>query len=175
MNPRYLIGISLPDELSHAIEKIQEDILDGENVMQPLVPHITLMHPSLLATLSPLYFLPQAKNVAQDSLPITIKLLKTAMFDRRVLYIAVMSDDLSKLQKNLIELLPSDVKSRYEVGRHFLPHITVAQAMPMQSLSEDLVTRLNAKLSNLLPATFAVHNLTKFDSSGPRIYKPKSI
>lgn len=139
------------------------------------MPHITLLHPNILMTLSPLYFVPQVKEVSKSLLPFTVELTKTAMFDDRVLYIAVKSPELTNLQSKLVSLLPSDIQARYEVGRDYKPHITLVQAKPLQSLDTELIARINLQLGKHLPAKFEVTELTQFKSLGPRKYKIESI
>lgn len=175
MNPRYFIGIALPNDLSHQIETIQKEILKDQAVMQPLVPHITLLHPNILMSLSPMYFVPQVKTLADKKLPISVELTKTGKFDERVLYITVKSHDLMDLHQEMISLLPPDIRARYQVGRSFIPHITIAQAKPLQALGTDLVEQLQQRLIPLLPCSFETTHLTQFNSTGPRTYNPKVI
>jgi 2'-5' RNA ligase len=175
MQPRYFIGITLPDSLSEKITLAQHELFSTHKVMEPLTPHITLLHPNILMTLSPLYFLPKVKEIADAELPIAIELSKTAIFDDRVLHIAVKSPGLLALQKKLVGLLPDDIRARYEVGRDYTPHVTLAQAKPLQGLDPLLVEQLQARVDSLLPKTFETANISKFTWIRPRKYKIQHV
>lgn len=175
MNPRYFIGITLPDELTSKIETIQIELLTSQDVMKPLVPHITLLHPNILMTLAPMYFVPIVKEAAKEFLPLSIELTEIALFDTRVLYIAIKSPELVRLQEKLVGLLPEDIRAGHQIGREYKPHITIAQAKPLQSLSDELIARLEQELTPLLPLKLEITFLSYFTSSGPRIYKPRTI
>jgi 2'-5' RNA ligase len=175
MQPRYFIGITLPDTIGKKISEVQGRFLSGQDVMEALVPHITLLHPNILMTLSPLYFIPQVKQVADDLLPIKIELAKTAMFDDRVLHIAVKSPELLKLQKSLVELLPDDIRARYEVGRMYTPHVTLAQAKPLKRLDPALTEAVKKQINPLLPEKFEAAQVSQFTWIRPRKYKIQTI
>lgn len=175
MNPRYFIGILLPDDLRHMIAGVQHELFQPGNVMQPLKPHITLLHPDELSTLHPLHFVPKIKEVADQLLPVKIKLDKVSMFDKRVLYLNVLAPDLTKLHQYLATLLPEDVLAQYHVSRPFHPHVTLAQAKPNQDLSPELVTEFCSRIEPLLPQTFSAQNLTEFRWLRPRVYKINDI
>lgn len=175
MQPRYFIGIALPEALAADIAETQQRLLSGQDVMEPLAPHITLLHPNILMTLAPLYFIPQVRQVADDLLPITIELTKTAMFDDRVLHITVKSPELLKLQKKLVELLPDDVRARYEVGRTYTPHVTLAQAKPLKRLDPVLTEAIKKQVDPLVPEIFQADQLTQFTWIRPRKYKIQAV
>lgn len=143
--------------------------------MKPLVPHITLLHPNILMTVSPMYLLPLVKEAAAEFLPLSIELTGTAMFDSRVLYAAVKSPGLLKLQKRLVELLPDDVRARYMVGREFTPHVTLLQAKPLQSLDSELVAGFKTRIKTHLPASFKAQTLTSFTQQHARSYRVAAI
>jgi len=175
MNPRYFIGISLPDDLTKNLEALQAKISAGQPVMDPLIPHITLLHPNILMTLSPLYFLPKVKILASEILPLEIELTKVDLFDTRVGYIAVTCPGLTQLQEQLVQLLPTDLRARYNVGREYVPHVTLAQSKPLQKLSEEYISKIKSEVEPLLPFTFAVHELTEFRQHSSRKYVMNSI
>lgn len=175
MQSRYFIGITLPEKLAKDIAHIQEQLLHGQNVMEPLVPHITLLHPNILMTLSPLYFIPLVQESANSSLPVRVELTKTALFDDRVLHIAVKSSELLRLQKKLVELLPDDIRARYQVGRTYTPHVTLAQAKPLQRLEPSLIEAFKRKVDPLLPLKFEAGNLSQFTWVRPRKYSIRTI
>jgi 2'-5' RNA ligase len=175
MHQRYFIGITLPDNLTDVLAKIQGELRDVPGLMEPLVPHITLLHPNILMTLSPLYFVPKVKIIASKTLPIKIDLTKTALFDKRVLHIVVKSPELIRLQSELVELLPDDIRARYQVGREFTPHVTIAQAKPLQELPETLIDNLRMKVDPLLPEKFEAVSLSQFTWLKPRTYKVATL
>lgn len=175
MNPRYFIGVSLPDDITSKIQDVQGALLGKESVMEPLIPHITLLHPNILMTLSPLYFIPKVSHATQTFLPFNVELTGIAQFDTRVLYIAVKSPRLTKLQRSLVELLPDDIQARYMAGRHYTPHVTLAQAKPLQKLDPDLVALFEKELQSLLQTKFDVKSLAQFKSHGPRRYQAVPI
>lgn len=175
MHPRYFIGITIPEDLSSKIEKVQQNLLPGHKVMAPLLPHITLLHPNILMTVSPLYLVPKLNEITADYLPLDIELIKTALFDKRVLHIAVKSPELIKLQSALVQLLPDDIRARYQIGRAFTPHVTLAQAKPLQQLSDELIDGFEHALDPLLPKKFKAEKLSQFTWVKPREYKIETI
>jgi 2'-5' RNA ligase len=175
MQPRYFIGITLPESLSEKIAKAQTELFGGHKVMEPLAAHITLLHPNILMTLSPLYFIPKVKEIAGTELPIDVELTKTTLFDERVLHIAVKSPELSALQQKLVELLPDDIRARYEVGRSFMPHVTLAQAKPLQKLDPALIEQMKKRIDPLLPKKFEAASLSQFTWIRPRKYRIQSV
>lgn len=175
MNPRYFIGISLPDNLTAEIQGIQTQMMLGRDNMDPLVPHITLLHPNILTTLSPMYFVPQVKVACKKFLPLNIELTKTALFDTRVLYISVKCPALIELHAALVDLLPNDIQARYQIGREYKPHVTLAQARPLQTLNPKIIDLFNKQIGSIIPTSFDVSNVTLFKSIGPRKYKIESI
>jgi 2'-5' RNA ligase len=175
MNPRYFIGITMPEELSNKIAQIQSILYDHSEVMQPLVPHITLLHPNVLTSLSPMYFVPKVKELSADFLPFNAKLLDLNIFHNQVFHITVESFELLKLQKEMVKLLPDSVRAQYYVGREFTPHVTLAQSKPKQDLDPELMKIIEDKTKNLLPQSFEVKNLTKFTWLSPRNYKVVAI
>ncbi len=175
MQPRYFIGLTLPRELSDKISRVQAALFTPGRIMQPLTPHITLLAPNTLMTLAPLYFIPRVRTAAQPFLPLEIHLTGCALFDKRVLHIAVDSPHLMDFQAALAELLPDKVRAQYEVGRPYTPHVTVAQAKPRQNLSDDQIDRYRQQLDPLLPQTFTATKLSQFKWLRPRTYQVSSI
>lgn len=175
MHQRYFIGLTLPEHLSEKIRSAQNELFAGHKLMAPLTPHITLLHPNILMTLSPMYLLPKIKEVSQKSLPIEVNLKEVGRFDDRVLHISVNSPALLILQKQLVELLPEDIRARYEIGRDYTPHVTLAQAKPMQKLDPELISHFSATIKPLLPLKFEVNSLSKFTWIKPREYRVESV
>jgi 2'-5' RNA ligase len=172
---RYFIGISLPDAISEQISALQSNLFDAQGMQPPLVPHITLLHPNVLMTLSPMYFLPKVKEIAASLLPIEVHLTQVDSFGKRVQYIVVESPALIKLQESLVELLPEKIRAQYYVGREFTPHVTLAQAKPRQQLQAATFQQFTDVITPLLPYKFLATELTQFTWEGPRKYKINPI
>lgn len=175
MQLRYFIGISLPPEFSHPIAQLQREFFIRGRVMEPLVPHITLLHPNILGTLAPSFFTPKVKQVADRVLPINIELKAANMFDQRVLHITVESSGLHNLQSSLSSLLPGKVRAQYDRERKFTPHITLLQAKPKQNLPPELIREIKNKIELFLPQNFMATRLTQFTWILPRTYKITNI
>jgi 2'-5' RNA ligase len=175
MNPRYFIGITLPDELSAAISKAQKKFFIPGKIMEPLVPHLTLLDPNLLMELSPIYFLPKVKKAAEATLPFEATLTDFGMFDDRVLFISAESPELINLRKDLVELIPEKIRAQYTVHREYVPHVTLAQTKPNQILTDQQVTNIKNKVQPLLPQKMMVKNLDQFQWIRPRTYEVKVI
>ncbi len=175
MQPRYFVGVTLPAELSREIEAVQQDLFVPGNVMEPLVPHITLLSPNHLESLAPSYIIPIVEKVARARLPVVVNLGKTALFDQRVLYISASSPELVELQSELVKLLPDRVRAMYEVGRRFVPHVTLAQAKPKKKLAPELIDQYRALIDSLMPRDFTANHLTQFTRTHPRIYRLKQL
>lgn len=175
MNPRYFIGITLPDELSSTISKTQKEFFTPAKTMEPLVPHLTLLDPNMLMELSPIYFLPKVKEIVEVTLPFEVTLTHLDMFDDRVLFISADSAELIILRKDLVKLIPEKVRAQYTVSREYIPHVTLAQAKPNQHLSDELITNIKTNIQPLLPQQITVKNLNQFLWIRPRTYRVKEI
>ncbi|MBW3568818.1 2'-5' RNA ligase family protein [Candidatus Parcubacteria bacterium] len=175
MQPRYFIGIALPDELSSRISKIQNDLFQPGKVMQPLVPHITLLNPNMLEKLPPKDFIPQVRKVTNNILPVEIRLSEISMFKKRVIYIKAEGKAAVYLYDELVKLLPDSVRTKFTPNRKFEPHITLAQAKPKQNLDPKLTEQIKTRLSPLLPVHFEAQNLSRFIWQGPRIYQVTEV
>lgn len=175
MQPRYFIGLTLPDGLTRQIDEIRSRLLAGHKIMEPLVPHITLLHPNVLMSVPRQHVIPRMQQLASEHLPFKVELTHTGLFDQRVLYIAVSCPELTALRKALIGLLPENVQASYEIGRQFTPHVTIAQAKPMQKLPETLIEDLAAALNPLLPVVYKAEKLYSFVWVRPRLYKVAAL
>ena len=173
---RWFIGVTLPDELSDAISSVQHQLRRNDNtLLEPLVPHITLLHPNPLMELSPLYFAPIAKQATDTLLPCDITLTAASTFRSDVLYISVESPQLDQIYNALVEALPHAVQSAYFVGKEFVPHITIAQAKSGHTLRENAFQIAEQQLRGLLPTTFITNELTRFESNASRSYSAKKL
>lgn len=175
MHQRYFIGITLPEDLSRQISAVQHDLFIPGKVREPLTPHITLLQPDLLESSPPSYLVPKVERATDAKLPIIVSLGKAALFDQRVLYVAVHSPELYELHEELVKLLPDRVRAMYDISREFVPHVTLAQAKPKQELPPELVNNFKARVDPLLPYSFAAPNLSQFTRIRPRVYEVRKI
>lgn len=165
----------MPDELSTAVSQAQKKLLVPGQVMDPLVPHVTLLDPNMLMELSPTYFLPKVRQTAAVTLPFEVTLTHLDMFDSRVLFIRAESSELIKLRKDLVKLIPEKIRAQYTVNREYIPHVTLAQAKPNQHLSDEQITNIKTKIQPLLPQIITVRSLNQFQWIRPRTYRIKKI
>lgn len=171
MQARYFIGIALPVELSRVIMGLQQEMPASSKLMQPLVPHITLLHPDLLADIPPAQFLPRIKKATETFLPLSIRLTHTGRFGKRVLYIAIECPQIMRLQKQLLQLLPEENQDVQGGKRNFTPHITLVQARRKQPLPEQQTRALDEQIELLLPFHFEAEQLAVFTWIKPRTYR----
>ena len=179
MQNRYFIAITLPSRISKFISNVQDELLaeymTNHNVMQPLVPHITLLHPNVLETLPPDHFLPKVKHSTDSIFPIQINFESIDSFEQRVMHIDVNSPHLYELQTKLVGLLPARVRAQYLVGRPYKAHITLAQVKPKQNLPAELIKNLTSKIEPILPCSFEATELVCFKWIRPRTYEVRKI
>lgn len=175
MQPRYFIAITLPEPFSWQVSELQKQLYLTSQTMEPLVPHITLLHPSILETLAPSHFVPKIKQVADQFLPFEIRLAQTALFDKHVFHITIDSPELVAMHEKLLDLLPDKIRAEYLIGREFTPHITLIQAKPRQKLDEVLISRAESLFKSLLPYTFTAARVTRFTWERPRSYRLETV
>lgn len=172
---RYFIGLSLPPELTAKISEVQETLYNPQIMLQPLIPHITLLHPNVLMTLSPLYFLPKVREATSSLLPINVKLTGIGSFGNRVLHVKVESEGLAVIHTKLVSLLPEKIRAQYYVGRDFVPHVTVAQGKMRHTIDADTKARFGIALKKLLPCTFTSSYITYFSQDARRSYRAQKL
>lgn len=172
---RWFIGALLPNMLSSAISQIQHELIDDKTMLNPLVPHITLIHPNPLMELSPLYFAPLAKQAATELLPCKVSLKSINIFNKNVLHITVDSPELVKIHNQLVSILPKNIQAQYFVGNNFVPHVTLAQSRDLNELSPEFIAKFTAKIEPLLPAEFTLNSLTRYEWQGSRTYSVKDL
>ncbi len=175
MQPRYFIGISLPEDITGRIQDIQTSLYEEETMLEPLVPHITLVHPNALQTLAPMYFIPKAKDAATPLLPIEITLTDIQVFHNSVAHISVSSEGLNKLHSSLLALLPKSVIAQYYTDRNYKPHVTLLQAKQRQKITPALLANLNDRLQSLLPINFTVTQISCYKWISSREYKIEKL
>jgi 2'-5' RNA ligase len=176
MPPSYFIGIALPQAIANHISSVQSKYYSEKQLLKPLLPHITIVHPQALHTISPLWLLPKIKALVNDFLPIEISIEGFGLFYKNVFYISVSSKGLMQLQFKLLELLPEDVRSRYYTGVNaYTPHITIVQSKPKYPLNDKQLFNYRNELSDLVGKKFTASSLTKFERTAPAKHKLISI
>jgi 2'-5' RNA ligase len=168
---RYFIGISPPAEVSESLRKLQRKHHKAKLMLEPLEPHITLLHPNALSHLEAEKFLPMVRRVSRQFLPFDVTLHEVSMYGKRVLFCSIDSPQLVGLQASLIKLLPERVIRQFYEGRPYQPHLTIAQSIRGKRLPEQLTYPLEKDVMKLLPHTFSVTHLHRFEWEEPRIYK----
>lgn len=169
----YFIGIAIAGELCSQIEKLQEELASDKGMLDPIVPHVTLLHPNCLSGIMPDEFIPAVREVADRYLPLALQLQDVSFFDDTVAFISVESHKLRSLQHQLVRMLPPQVQEAH-FKRPYTPHITIAQIHKPRKLDkEEIVTRTNQSLQ--LPQTIQIDSLAHFQRIVPRNYKPAKI
>lgn len=168
-HPRYFIGIALPSELSQQLFLLKWRLHNNTpRSLKPLVPHITLLHPSSLDAVDRDFFLEQAKNAAQSHLPLEITLETIDHFANEVLYLRVASPGIIELQHALTTLLPEEAQASYR-ERPYIPHSTLLQVKRPDSITIDqFESEVKAVVS--LPMTFTPSSIACFTQQAPREY-----
>ena len=170
----FFIGISLPDTLNEQIYSLKRYMQNEiDHALKPLVPHITLLHPSSLRTVSPDILLPDIRNMAIPYLPLYVTLDLIEDFGREVLYIRALSPELEELQAKLVRLLPSASQEIYH-QRGFIPHVTLAQVRKPYSLDIEAL-RNHASQEISLPTQFTADTISYFTQTAPREYQAHHI
>lgn len=175
MNNRpYFIGLTLPGELSEHIFSLKWR-LHGEidQALKPLVPHITLLHPSSLQGIPKSEILPEIRKTAAPFLPLSLSLEAVGSFDRRVLYIRVHAPELEVLQPELVQLLPLKKQRQYH-QRGYTPHCTLAQVRAPLALDIEALKQRTAEQISL-PQKISVDSISLFTQIRPREYDTRTI
>lgn len=170
----YFIGIALPDELSEQLFILKWQLHRNINhSLRPLVPHITLLHPSSLRTSPQKNILPTIQTVAKKYLPLDIELRAIGNFSHTVLYVAAHSSQLSELQSELVSLLPEVAQQTYH-QRGYQPHVTLLQTRSPEVLEVKSLEK-HLKQVITLPRQFTVHSLSCFTQDRPREYSAVTL
>lgn len=169
----YFIGIEVPGDLCYEIEKLQGEFHRERGTLQPLVPHITLLHPNCLKGIMPHELIPKVKEVAERYLPLNVELSSVQFFGSHVAFIEVNSLRLHSLHRQLANLLPEDIRQS-QFRYPFRPHITIAQIHRPRELSTDHIKQTTEKALRL-PVRVEIDSLSHFQWIRPRDYKTKLI
>jgi 2'-5' RNA ligase len=172
---RYFIGIQLPAKLADTIGVLQQRLYDERTTLAPLVPHITLLHTNVLTTLAPMHLMPRVRETSASYLPFTVRMTHIDHFGSHVLFIAVESTELVQLHNDLVAILPEKIRRQYYVGRSFTPHVTLMQAKPRLQIPRVITEEFIESLQGLLPHSFSVEHLYKFEWQSPRKYNIATI
>jgi 2'-5' RNA ligase len=175
MTYRYYIGLLLPNEITAAITRLQQELFNPAEAIEPLEPHITLLPPPAVENIDPDAFAALAKQTAERLWPVSLRLTETVTFDSRAVAISIQSPALRELQLRLRDLLPAGTELTYYPHPEFIPHVTLAQAVRGKKLPEELIKEYIARSEALLPAECSVDHLTLFRWVAPRKYKTEII
>lgn len=170
----YFIGINLPEKLSEQLFSFKWDThRDISHSLKPLVPHITLLHPSSLSSISKQDILPKIQAAAVSFLPFNLTLDAFGSFSTTVFYISVRSPELEALQEKLVTLLPPNSQEIYN-KQGYQPHVTLVQTKPPHSLDlNDLHQRADQIIG--LPLTFSINSISCFTQQAPRDYQATTL
>ena len=173
-NP-YFLGIAPPLELSNKIGEIQKRLhKENETLLQPLIPHITLLHPGCAMLIGKQKLLAHAQSIVSTMKPIIIRLDTIDMFGSRVLHIAAASNDLKPLHTLCAPLPTKQYDSYYNsaIGQ-FRPHITIAQTASGETPPDSFTRKVTVRVQVILPAHFVADHPTLFVRHGYRNYIPE--
>lgn len=171
----YFIGIALPEPLNTEISKLQWRLYDNNNpnMLKPLLPHVTLLHPPALRGTLPSELIPEVQKGAKPYLPLNIELSQIKFFSEQTCTLQAESFGLHSLYEKLIPNLPFAVQAA-QLKRNFSPHVTLAQIKQPEKLDrEKMCKEINSTLT--LPLRFEVTSLTYFKRILPRVYKPQDF
>ncbi len=174
IRPPYFIGFALTSELSERVFslkcRLHEEIAHS---LKPLVPHVTLLHPSSLRNTPQLDIIERVRTKAEPYLPLALSLETVEAFDRAVLYIRVRSPELEKLQLQVVDLLPPEAQVIYR-SRPYVPHITLVQVRTPHTLDIEAL-RQYASQEIILPYQIKVDSISCFTQTRPREYLTETI
>lgn len=169
MAPSHFVGISLPAELHTVVDTIKKSVhMDDEHTLKPLIPHITLLHPSSLQHTSIEILKQEIELVSSRVKPFTVTLDDIDFFEREVCYVRATSPQLDALQHSLVQLLPKAQQSEYN-SRRFIAHVTVAQKNREPQLDTATLTKY-VRSTIQLPLHFTVDSIDIFSRTAPRAY-----
>ncbi|HET7629954.1 MAG TPA: 2'-5' RNA ligase family protein [Candidatus Saccharimonadales bacterium] len=170
----YFIGIALPSELDRRIAKLKNQLYEADSdLLEPVMPHVTLLHPPSLAGIMPSQLIPEVRRVARRYLPLTIALNDLGSFGDSVAFVEAESLKLRSLQSQLVKLLPTEAQASH-YRRPYRPHITIAQKYEPKALDQVMIAAaINRELQ--LPVSFTVENISYFKRILPRRYRPEVI
>lgn len=170
----YFIGIALPEELSHTIAQLQwQAYKEKDDMLKPLVPHVTLLHPPSLKGIMPSELIPKVRQVAANYLPLTIELTEVGFFGKQVGYIRAESHKLVSLQSHLVDLLPPEARELH-YRRPYSAHVTIAQKYRPKEL-DNIQIEQHVEASLRLPLRFEVESVSCFKRIKPREYAAQVI
>lgn len=170
----YFIGVALPPVLSRQIATLQWGLYEEKtDMLKPLVPHVTLLHPPNLRGVMPSELIPQVREVARRYVPLTIELTGIGFFGRQVCFLHAESHKLISLQSQLVSLLPPKARQLH-YKRDYSPHITIAQKYQPNELDVRTLEHLT-HTSIRLPLSFRVGSVSCFTRIKPRQYAEEPI
>lgn len=171
----YYIGLQLPPVARNQIAAVQHKLFDPIESIEPLEPHITLLPPPAVEQINPEDLALHSKAAAKNAWPMKLTLTEIITFSGHGVAIRVESAAIYDLQQQLVALLPFAAEVTYYPNPHFLPHVTLAQAIRGKKLPAKLIEQYRQELESLLPISCTVDHLTLFQWTGPRKYEAKPI
>lgn len=176
MKYHYYIGLQLPLEVREKIARLQKDLFDPIESIEPLEPHITLLPPPAVENIEPDELRAHAKAAAQSSWPLEVTLTEVITFQSHAVALhAEAGPEIHDLQQRLIALLPFETEVTYFPNPKFTPHVTLVQALRGRTLPEKLIQEYKDRLAPELPLNFTVDHLTLFEWTGPRQYNATKV
>lgn len=171
----YYIGLQVPSPVRTRITAIQHELFDPIESIEPLEPHITLLPPPAVERIKPEDLTMHCKAAAKDVWPLKLTLVELITFAGHGVAIRAEGEAIHDLQRRLVALLPFASEVTYYPHPHFLPHVTLAQAIRGKTMPAKLIEQYRRELEALLPVSFSVDHLTLFEWTGPRKYAAKRI
>lgn len=162
----------MPYGLEQQLVLLQQSVLDEATMLRPLIPHITLLPPHLLADVPPAALLPVIKQAAAPYLPVTMHISRIGQFKQHTIFAGIESRGLHLLHDMLFRLLPPAARARRDARRPFLPHLTLLQTKRGHSVPPEVTQHIVNQLEPFLPLQFTVHDVLCFEHQGPRRYRP---
>lgn len=171
----YFIGIALPEPLNDQVSRLMWKLYDENNpqMLKPLLPHVTLLHPPTLRGTLPEELIPKVQEATRPYLPLNIELGKIRYFNEHVCSLQAESLSLHSLYQKLIPALPFEVQAE-QLKRDFAPHVTLVQVKHPYKLDKKRIENEIEK-SLTFPIRFEVNSLTCFRRILPRTYKPSRM
>jgi len=159
---KFFIGIVPPAEIYNTVAEIQKKF--GDNRLEP---HITLRPP--VTVIEETGWLKEIEKVCAGFSPFNIHLPSTGFFDKRVLFIDVVSDDLSRLHYSIVEAIKRYEQPEGNNGheKKYRPHLTLGRSwcgFSMQDFKE---------MKKLADDFLSLHSVS-FSANTVRVYHKPS-
>jgi 2'-5' RNA ligase len=170
------VGIALPGEIEQRLLDLQKRLYEPGTMLEPIQPHITLLHPMSMLYVDTKKILPKMRKVAKMFLPLNVTLYGFDHLDNHTFHVSVnhLEHDLYKLQHELVSLMPREVQARY-YSHPFQPHITICHSRTGELHHHSLYKTSKKYLDLSKPITVSINKLSLFKHIGPRKYVEKEV